>query len=350
MSYIGDFELATTLYTKFTTVNASGVPTTLGDAPTFGFYVNANTTLFTSGVTVTADFNSTTGLNHLQMIVTTSATGITTGASCQLVIATGSVSGVSLKGYVIGEFSVLTRSPLKPVTAGRTLAVAATGGAAIDWASVGNPGSTVNLSATTLFTATNVTNNVGAIVTAVSTIVPARITAQGIDVGAIVTGFGTIMPARVTAQGIDIGAIVTGFNTIAPANVTAYSTVLSVNVTAYSTVLSVNVTACSTVVPANVTSMAAGVITATTIATGAIDADALAADAVAEIWGTTLTEAYNTDGSAATGAQLLYGLTAFLFERSISGTTLTAKKLDGSTSAMTFTLDSATPTSITRAT
>ena len=224
MSYLGDYNTATTLYTKFTTVNASGVPTTLGNSPTFGFYQDANVTLFTAGVTVDVDFNTTTGLNHLQMIVTSSATGIAAGSSYQLVIATGSVSGVSMKGYVIGEFSVLTRSPLRPATPGRTLLVSSTGYGAIDWAAIGTPGSTQSLSATTLFTTTNVTNDVGAIVTACNTIVPARITAQGIDIGAIVTAVSTIVPARVTAQGIDVGAIVTAVNTIVPARVTALST------------------------------------------------------------------------------------------------------------------------------
>ena len=38
------------------------------------------------------------------------------------------------------------------------------------------------------------------------------------------TAVSTIVPARVTAQGIDIGAIVTAVNTLVPANVTAYST------------------------------------------------------------------------------------------------------------------------------
>lgn len=64
-----------------------------------------------------------------------------------------------------------------------------------------------------------------------------------------------------------------------------------------------------------------------------------------------LTEGYAADGAAATLPQLLYMLLALLSEFSISGTTLTAKKLDGSTAAATFTLDSSTaPTSITRAT
>lgn len=96
---------------------------------------------------------------------------------------------------------------------------------------------------------------------------------------------------------------------------------------------------------------AAGAIDATAIATGAIDADALAADFVAEIWTTAITETYGTDGSALTGAQLLYLVLAHVGEFAIVSTTKTLKKLDGSTTAATYTLnDATTPTSITRAT
>ena len=64
-----------------------------------------------------------------------------------------------------------------------------------------------------------------------------------------------------------------------------------------------------------------------------------------------LTEGYAADGATATLPQLLYMLLALLSEASISGTTLTAKKLDGTTTAGTFTLNDGTnPTSITRAT
>jgi hypothetical protein len=55
--------------------------------------------------------------------------------------------------------------PLVPTTAGRTLDVSATGETGIDWANVGTPGSTVNLSATTINlvnTATTVTNQLTA--------------------------------------------------------------------------------------------------------------------------------------------------------------------------------------------
>ena len=64
-----------------------------------------------------------------------------------------------------------------------------------------------------------------------------------------------------------------------------------------------------------------------------------------------LTEGYPADGATGTLAQILYEIKAFLGEKNISGTTVTTKKLDGSTTAATYTLDSATaPTTITRAT
>lgn len=72
---------------------------------------------------------------------------------------------------------------------------------------------------------------------------------------------------------------------------------------------------------------------------------------LASLLTTQMTESYNADGTAPTLAQALFLMIAFLMERSISSTTLTAKKLDGSTTAGTFTLNDPTnPTSITRAT
>jgi len=72
---------------------------------------------------------------------------------------------------------------------------------------------------------------------------------------------------------------------------------------------------------------------------------------VADILTTQMAESYNADGAAPTLSQALHLLIAYLTERSVSGTTVTAKKLDGSTTAATFTLDSDTaPTSVTRAT
>jgi len=96
------------------------------------------------------------------------------------------------------------------------------------------------------------------------------------------------------------------------------------------------------------------VIDNTHFAAGAIDSNALAASAASEIatavYTGQMTESYRAAGVAPTLAQTLFELIAQMGDASISGTTKTLKKIDGST-AKTFTLDSATtPTSITEAT
>jgi hypothetical protein len=64
-----------------------------------------------------------------------------------------------------------------------------------------------------------------------------------------------------------------------------------------------------------------------------------------------VTEAYAADGAAPTPVQALMLIQQALTEVSISSTTMTIKKLDGSTTAATLTLnDASTPTSKTRAT
>ena len=65
----------------------------------------------------------------------------------------------------------------------------------------------------------------------------------------------------------------------------------------------------------------------------------------------TLADSVPADGTRPSIAQALYMLVQFMTERSVSGTTLTVRKTDGSTALMTFTLNDATsPTAITRAT
>lgn len=69
-----------------------------------------------------------------------------------------------------------------------------------------------------------------------------------------------------------------------------------------------------------------------------------------DILTTQLTESYAADGTSPTLSQAIFLIQQFLYERSTSGATVTVKKLDGSTTAATLTLDDDTaPTSITRA-
>lgn len=81
-----------------------------------------------------------------------------------------------------------------------------------------------------------------------------------------------------------------------------------------------------------------------------IDALPTAAEIVAAQLTTQITEAYRANGAAPTLAEFMSEVLAHLGEIAISGTTKTLKKLDHSTVAQTFTLNSATaPTAITRA-
>lgn len=102
----------------------------------------------------------------------------------------------------------------------------------------------------------------------------------------------------------------------------------------------------------------AAVGSAMTLAADAVNASALAANAVAEIKAaldtTAMTESYAALGAAPTKEQALFMILQHLLEREFTvvgpAGLLTTKKLDGSTTAMTFDLDSATaPTSQTRA-
>jgi len=68
------------------------------------------------------------------------------------------------------------------------------------------------------------------------------------------------------------------------------------------------------------------------------------------MWTTAMTESYASDGATMTPAQSLYMILCAVSEFAISSTTITGKKVDGSTTAMTWTINDATnPTSRTRA-
>lgn len=71
---------------------------------------------------------------------------------------------------------------------------------------------------------------------------------------------------------------------------------------------------------------------------------------VSDVLTTQMTEAYAADGVAPTLAQALFMIQQFLGDFGIVSTTYTVRKIDGSTTAATFTLDNGTaPTDITRA-
>lgn len=147
--YRGDIAPSQILDFKFTTVAAStGVPTQLAGTPAISVYQTNSTTQSTTGVTLTVDFDSVTGMNHVRIDTSADGTFYAAGRDFQVVITTGTVGGSSVVGYVVAEFSINNRSVLRPTVAGRTLDVSSGGEAGIDWANIGSPTTAQTLSGT----------------------------------------------------------------------------------------------------------------------------------------------------------------------------------------------------------
>lgn len=249
MSYLGDFALGSTVFTKFTTVDSSGVAATLASTATLEAYIDNSSTPSTAGITLSTDFNARTGLNHVR-VITASTNGFASGNHVMVSVATGLIGSKSAVGYTVCEFSIEGRSALRPTTAGRTLDVSAGGEGGIDWANIGSPTTAQNLSATNIDT-DQVVASVSGAVGSVTGNVGGNVTGS---VGSVATG--GIAAASFAAGAIDAAAIAA--NAIGAAEIADGAI--------------------------DAATFAAGAITATVIATGAIDADALAADAVDEIW------------------------------------------------------------------
>ena len=146
---LGDFDTSSTIYFKFTTMQpSSGAPFTLAGTPALSVYKDNSTTQTTTGVTLTADFDGVTGLNHVA--IDTSDAFYSAGSFFDVVITTGTVDSVSAVGTVVGRFTLRKTACLKPTAAGRSLDVSSGGEAGIDFANIGSPTTTLNLSGTTI--------------------------------------------------------------------------------------------------------------------------------------------------------------------------------------------------------
>lgn len=148
---LGDFDTSTIVYGKFTTYRPStGAPFTLASTPALSVYKDNSTTQSTTGVTLTVDFDSVTGLHHFAIDTSADGTFYSAGSFFDIVITTGTVDSISAVGTVVGRFTLRKTSALKPTVAARTLDVSAGGEAGLDWANIGSPTTAVNLSATNI--------------------------------------------------------------------------------------------------------------------------------------------------------------------------------------------------------
>lgn len=128
MKHLGDFDTSAVIYGKFTTYRPStGAAFTLAGTPAISVYKDNSATQSTTGVTLTADFDSVTGLNHFAIDTSADGTFYSAGSFFEIVITTGTVDSVSVVGSVVAGFTLRKNSALKPATAGRTLVVDASG-------------------------------------------------------------------------------------------------------------------------------------------------------------------------------------------------------------------------------
>lgn len=382
MNNLGDYAPSTVVYGKFTTYRPStGAAYTLAGTPALSVYKDNSATQSTTGVTLTADFDTVTGLNHFAIDTSADGTFYSAGSNFDIVITTGTVDSVSVVGSVVGSFSINKVAALRPTTAARTLDVASTGEAGLDFANV-NLGAGQTLAA--LIADYNTSQAVGA--TSITLAAGTPLTTDSAPIGAMVwlpatgrTGFITayvastqvatigggwsdggtptgtpvymVLPVAPASSALPVTANVTQWN---GTNVAAPATAGYPAVTIKSGTGTGEVSLSSGAVLLQATQTGVTIPTVTNLTNAASNGDFTAtmkSSLTSTILTTALTEAYAADGAAGTVSELLFGINAFLQERSVSGTTVTVKKLDGSTTAMTFTLDSGTtPTSITRAT
>jgi hypothetical protein len=108
MRYLGDIAEDGIIRGSFNTRQTDGTPITLAGTPTLAVYKDAGVSESTAGVTLTVDFDSITGL-HLFTIDTSADAFYVTGSDYRVVIAAGTVDGVSVVGVEVGSFSIQNR-------------------------------------------------------------------------------------------------------------------------------------------------------------------------------------------------------------------------------------------------
>lgn len=381
---VPDFALGTTFRFCFTTRRFStGAPYTLAGTPALSVKESGNDTPITAGITLDVDTCATpvTGLNEAE-IVATSGNGYESGKSYSVYISAGTVDSVSVVGEVVYQFTIEMQSALRPTTAGRTLDVESTGEAGLDFNNIkaaSAPTTLTNITVPTVTTLTGHTAQTGdsyAIVnsgtygnSALKTLIDAVDDYVDTEVAAIkaqtdklaFTGAG---PYEVKADVVDwkgsTAPAMTGdaFARLgAPAGASVSADIAAVKVD----------TAAILIDTAEIGAAGAGLTAlapAATALTNATWTDAKAAylDQAISAAGTltsaernsvadallarTLgTESYAADGSVPTVAQMFFMIYACNAQFVISGTDILAKKLDGTTTAMTFGMDSdTTPT------
>jgi hypothetical protein len=273
------------------------------------------------------------GLNDLLMDTAYSTTRGLTGTALPAAAADAAgglpisdAGGLDLDTRIDAAIS----SRLAPTTAARTLDVTSTGAAGIDWGNVENPSTANDLAATNI-------NAIAGTVT-IGNIPAGNITfTNESDLDTNILGLLARVPAALTAGGKIPASMDEILATALTETAGGY---LAAGVKKFYDV----------VTPSSTMNLLTAVTTAgTATALGAQAKLDVNAEVVDVLRTDTLPDSYAAHEAQPTIAQAVLEILQFLTEKSVSSTTVSVKKPDGSTAIMEFTLDSATaPTSITR--
>ena len=112
MSYLGDFRQSVGVaslgvHALFTTIKPCGVPVALVSGAARTIKNGLASGLHATGVTLTQSAGSITGLNKI--VVLTSAAMYVTG-NYDIILSTGSVNAINVRGYLVGSFSIKSRA------------------------------------------------------------------------------------------------------------------------------------------------------------------------------------------------------------------------------------------------
>lgn len=107
MKQLGDFTPGETIYGEFNTIQPStAAPFTLAGTPSLTVYKDDGTTQDASGVSLTVDFDSVTGLHVFEIDTAQDEAFYATGSQFRVVIAAGTVDSVSVVGHVVARFTL----------------------------------------------------------------------------------------------------------------------------------------------------------------------------------------------------------------------------------------------------
>lgn len=190
-AWVGDYRVGKTIRKMWNTNAIAGESITRSTDGTVSVYKDGGTTQSTAGVSGSEDFDGLTGVHLTTIDTSADGTFYSAGSDFEVVLSAATIDGKTINATLF-SFSLENRSALMPTTDGRKLDVSSGGEAGVDWANVGSPTTTLNLSGTTIKEVTDVQTKLGTPAGASISADIAAIEGQTDDIGAAGAGLTAI--------------------------------------------------------------------------------------------------------------------------------------------------------------